>query len=122
MHVSTDDPIHHAGPSLPGVVIEWAPFRVREGVTEAALLDAAEAVQRDFLARQPGFLGRELARGADGSWADIVRWADASAADAAMAAAGKSASCSAYFQLMTGANGGSDPGEGLVLLQRLRAY
>src|SRR5688500_11089819 len=66
----------HDGSEAPrgGVVIEWAPFRLREGVTEAQLLEASEAIQREFLARQAGFLHRELARGADNLWADVVHW------------------------------------------------
>jgi hypothetical protein len=105
-----------------GVVIEWAPFRLRDGATEAQLLAAAEAIQHDFLGARPGFLGRELARGADGLWADVVHWSDAAAAEAAMAAAATSRACRTYFELMTGANGGADPGEGLLHMQRVRAY
>ena len=105
-----------------GEAIELAPFRLRQGVTEDALLAAADAIQRDFLGRQPGFVRRELARGADGRWADVVYWADGAAAEAAMEKAGESAACRAYFELMTGANGGADPGEGLLLLRRVRAY
>ena len=114
----------HDGSEAPrgGVVIEWAPFRLREGVTEAQLLEASEAIQRAFLARQAGFLHRELARGADDLWADVVHWADGAAAEAAMKAAASSRACSTYFSLMTGANGGADPGEGLLLLQRVGTY
>ena len=105
-----------------GVVIEWAPFRLRAGVTEAQLLEASEAIQREFLSGQPGFLHRELARGPDGVWADVVHWADGAAAEAAMATAATSLACRAYFELIVGANGGADPGEGLLLMQRVRAY
>ena len=112
----------HAGAPRGAEVIEIAPFRVREGVTEARLLEASEAIQRDFLARQPGFVRRELARGEDGRWADVVYWADGPAAEAAMAAAAASPACRAYFELMTGADGGADPGEALLLLRRVRAY
>ena len=104
------------------VVIEWAPFRLRAGVGEAALLEASERIQHDFLVRQPGFMHRELARGAGGLWADVVHWADGAAAEAATAAAATSPACRAYFELITGANGGADPGEGLLLLERRREY
>ena len=115
--------MHNGGESPGGgVVIEWAPFRLRDGVTEAELLEASEAIQREFLGRQPGFVRRELARGADGLWADVVHWADGGAAEAAMAAAATSLACRTYFELMVGANGGADPGEGLLHMQRVRAY
>lgn len=104
------------------MVIEWAPFRLREGVTDAELLEASAAIQRDFLDRQPGFLRRELARSDDGIWSDVVHWSDAAAARAAMDTAASSPACHRYFHLMAGANGGMDPGEGLVLLHRVREY
>ena len=105
-----------------GVVIEWAPFRLRDGVTEEALIEASETLQREFLGEQPGFLRRELARGADGLWADVVHWADGAAAEAAMVAASGSQACSTYFALIAGANGGADPGEGLLILRRVGTY
>jgi hypothetical protein len=105
-----------------GVVIEWAPFRLRDGATEAALLVASDAIQREFLGRQPGFVRRELARGAGGLWADVVHWADGAAAEAAMATAATSPVCRTYFELMAGAQGGADPAEGLLHLERVRAY
>ena len=105
-----------------GMVIEWAPFRLRDGATEAELLDASSAIQRDFLDRQPGFVRRELARAEDGLWTDVVHWTDGEAARAAVQAAASSPVCHTYFGLMAGANGGADPGEGLVLLRRVREY
>ena len=105
-----------------GETIEVAPFRLRDGVTEARLLEASEAIQRDFLARQPGFLRRDLARAADGRWADVVYWADEPSAHAAMARAGESAACRAYFACMVGVDGGEDPGAGLLVLRRMRSY
>ena len=104
------------------LVIEWAPFRLRDGVTEAELLAASDAIQREFLNRQPGFVRRELTRGAGGLWADVVHWADGGAAEAAMAAAAGSPVCRTFFELMAGAHGGADPAEGLLHLERVRAY
>ena len=105
-----------------GVVIEWAPFRLRDGVTEAELLAASDAIQREFLGRQPGFVRRELARGTGGLWADVVHWADGAAAEAAMATAATSPVCRTYFGLMVGAHGGAHPAEGLLHLGCVRAY
>jgi hypothetical protein len=104
-----------------GAVIEWAPFRLADGVTEAALLDASETLQREFLARRPGFVRRELLRGADGGWSDLVVWADQASADAVMSAVGESAACRAYFALMRGADA-ADPGAGVLHLRRVRSY
>lgn len=105
-----------------GEFIEVAPFRLREGVPEARLLEASEAIQREFLARQPGFLRRDLARGADGRWADVVYWADEASVHEAMGRAGEHPACRAYFACMAGVDGGDDPGATLMLLRRLRSY
>ncbi len=104
-----------------GVVVEWAPFRLASGIDEAALLEASEALQRDFLQRQPGFLRRELLRGADGQWVDLVHWRDEPSASAAMRAAGSSPVCHTYFHLMEGGDN-MDAGTGVLHLHRARAY
>jgi hypothetical protein len=83
-----------------GVVVEWAPFRLATGVTEAALLDAADTLQREFLERQPGFVRRELLHGADGQWADLVVWQDESSAANAMQASTTSSACATFFPML----------------------
>lgn len=104
-----------------GTVIEWAPFRLADGVSEAALLEASEALQREFLQHQPGFLRRELLRGTDGEWVDLVAWKDRQSADAVMDAVRTSGVCHAYFRLMAGGDT-MDPGEGVLHVQRVRVY
>ena len=102
-------------------VVEWAPFRVRPGVTDEALLQASEALQREFLGRQPGFVQRELLRGAAGQWADVVYWRDQASADRVMEAVATSPVCQAYFHLMEGADP-ADAGAGVLHFQRMRSY
>lgn len=104
-----------------GTIMEWAPFRLADGVSEASLLEASEALQRDFLRHQPGFRRRELLKGADGQWVDLVTWADRESADAVMDAVRSSPVCHAYFAVMAGGNS-MDPGEGVLHLQRVRVY
>ena len=103
------------------VVVEWAPFRLAAGAEEAALLEASDAIQRDFLRHQPGFVRRELLRGADGQWADLVVWTDEPAATAAVRAAASSAVCNAYFHLMAGGDS-MDAATSVLHLHRVRAY
>jgi heme-degrading monooxygenase HmoA len=95
-------------------VVEWAPFRLAPGVEESVLLEASEVLQREFLAHQPGFLRRELLRGDDGQWADLVYWEDEAAAGNAMREATASPACQSYFQRMTGAD--------VLLTHRIRVY
>ena len=102
-------------------VIEWAPFRLAAGADDSALLNAADAVQRDFIRHQPGFVRRELLRESSGEWVDLIVWEDDQSAAAAMKAAGSSEICMAYFQLMAGGDS-DDFGADVRHLQRVRAY
>lgn len=81
-------------------VLEWAPFQVLEGVTEAALVAASQKLQQEFLSRQPGFVRRELLRAGADRWVDLVHWQNRAAADKAMEIAHQNAACQAYFALM----------------------
>jgi len=104
------------------VTIEWAPFKLGDGVDEARLLRASEGLQTGFLAEQPGFIQRELLKGQDGQWVDLVHWESEEAAARAMEQAANSPVCLEYFKLMVGANGGADPGEGLLHFRRVKTY
>ena len=103
------------------VVVEWAPFQLAAGVVEATLLAASEAMQRDFLAHQPGFLRRELIRMSGEQWVDLVYWENEAAAKGVMDAVSSSPVCHAYFQLMVGADS-ADAGAGVLHGQRVRVY
>jgi hypothetical protein len=102
-------------------VVEWAPFRLVDGVSERELLAASETLQREFLALQHGFVRRELLRGANGQWVDLVHWESEAAANAVFAAAGQSMVCHEYFKLMVMSEG-TDPAAGVLHLTRVRAY
>jgi len=102
------------------IVIEWAPFRLADGVTDEALLAASETLQRDFLAGQPGFVRRELLRGTDGQWVDLVHWENEASASAAFNAAMESPNCAEYFKLLVMREG--DPAAGVLHLHRVREY
>lgn len=102
-------------------IIEWAPFRLRADATEARVLEASARLQRDFLEAQPGFVRRELLRGGDGQFVDIVWWTSRQAAEAAMAAAASSAACGQYFALMHEADH-AEPGAGVVHFESLAQY
>jgi hypothetical protein len=71
---------------MSAVIVEISQFRLVPGSDERAFVEAAEETQSAFLARQEGFVSRDLLRGEDGSWMDVVRFADAEAAQAAFQA------------------------------------
>ncbi|MET3519125.1 MULTISPECIES: hypothetical protein [Mesorhizobium] len=64
--------------------LEIVTFRLKPG-TEAGFVDG-NGLLSDWLARQPGFLSRCLARQDDGGWVDLVRW---QSREQALAAAGR---------------------------------
>lgn len=95
------------------MVIEMAPFTLRPGITEHHLLQASARLQEDFLAGQPGFVRRELARGPASGWIDLVWWEHRDLAEQAMTAAAASPVCHQYFHLMDADH--ADPGAGVTL-------
>ena len=85
------------------VIVEWAPFSLKEGVNEQAMLEAAELIQREFLSKQEGFIKRELLKGADHKWVDILHWTSKEAAEKVMQNVMSSKACQQYFQCMADA-------------------
>lgn len=52
--------------------LEIVSFRLKPGKETGFV--AANAFVSEWLKRQPGFIGRQLAVNGDGSWIDLVRW------------------------------------------------
>ncbi len=102
------------------VVVEIAPFTVADGVTDERLIAASEELQSEFLAQQNGFIRRELLRGNDGEWMDLVVWQDRTSAKAAIERAAESPVCFRFFELM--AQNGNGAGDGVKLLERIKVY
>lgn len=100
-------------------MVELARFRLASGVTEDELLNASDAIQRDFLQQQPGFLHRELLHDANGQWVDLLIWSDEASVASAMGAVSTSAACQSYFRLM--AHDGQSPAD-VLHLRRVRQY
>jgi len=63
-------------------VLQLIRFRLRPGQSRAYLALSAE-IFSDFLARQAGFLGREVLQAEDGTWHELVRWQDPPTSDEA---------------------------------------
>lgn len=101
-------------------ILEWAPFRLKDGLGEGELLAASDALQRDFLVAQDGFVRRELVHKGEGEYVDLVWWTSQEAAEAAMKRAAGSTACSTYFSIMT--TDAADPGAGVLHFRSLRAY
>jgi heme-degrading monooxygenase HmoA len=61
--------------------VEIARYRLREGADEAALTEAEEEIQRTIGPSHPGYVGRHLLKGADGTYVLIMHWENQQAAD-----------------------------------------
>ncbi|MDU8945906.1 antibiotic biosynthesis monooxygenase family protein [Ovoidimarina sediminis] len=66
---------NRAGDASPAAVAEIVRFRLANGVTENAFLDATRGMQ-PLVAATPGFVSRRLSKNEDGSWTDYVTWTD----------------------------------------------
>lgn len=80
--------------------VEWAAFRLRTGVSGAALLAASERLETEFLRSSPGYLQRVLLSGEKGEYVNLVRWRSRADAEAVMFRVAESAACQVYFALM----------------------
>lgn len=67
------------------MTIEIVTFKLKDGVTTAEFEPIDKAVQVQHVAKQPGFVARESARGDNGDWLVVVHWETAKDADASMA-------------------------------------
>ena len=70
-----------------GNIVEVVTFKLKPGVTAAEFAPIDKAVERDHVAKQPGFVSRESAHGADGEWLVIAHWRSVSFEKALAAAA-----------------------------------
>lgn len=82
------------------IAVEWAPFIKLDGVSDAALVSAADKVNSEFLAVQPGFLKRELVKKSETEYADIIHWSTNEHAVSAGSKVEECAVCANYFKLM----------------------
>jgi hypothetical protein len=101
-------------------IVEWAQFRAVAGIDETTVLEASRALQFEFLDRQDGFIRRELLKGPDDSWADLLYWESREAAARALRNAADSPACSRYFALI--ATSGEGSGAGLLHLEQVECY
>ena len=59
---------------MKNLIVEIAQFKLAAGMSEEDFLQEAEAVQKNFLEKQSGYIDRELLKDKDGHWVDILHW------------------------------------------------
>ncbi|MCJ8312065.1 MAG: hypothetical protein HRU38_03865 [Saccharospirillaceae bacterium] len=80
--------------------VEVAPFTIKPNITMAELIEKANYIQESFIAKQPGFICRNLTKKSDNEYADILIWQSNEQAQAASKLAMQSPICTQYFELM----------------------
>ncbi|MEV4416082.1 hypothetical protein [Catellatospora sp. NPDC049609] len=80
--------------------IALAPFRLKEGISEDALVKTSDDFEEQFVRKQEGILKRILVKDGNGGYADIVFFADAAAIDRVIEAEQSSEVCAAFFAIM----------------------
>jgi hypothetical protein len=81
-------------------VLELVVFKLKDGVSRDELLATVDDVSA-WIARQPGFISRELSHDAAGDrWIEVIWWKTLEDAHAAAELATTSASCAPMFALI----------------------
>lgn len=106
---------------MPNTTIEWAPFEIADDVSDTNLIQASDRLQTEFVTKQPGFIRRELLKGQNGKWVDLVFWATPEDAEHAAKSAEHSESCHHYFQLMKAVDP-KDPSVGILHFSHVKTY
>jgi len=52
--------------------VELGIFKLKEGVSEAEMLEAAKNMEQEFLKKEEGFLGHGVLKGKDGKYVDLA--------------------------------------------------
>ena len=56
------------------VTIELARFRLTAGTDDKTFITKADHLQNEFLTKQSGYIKRQLLKGDEGVWVDVVYW------------------------------------------------
>jgi hypothetical protein len=80
-----------------GDVVEVVTFKLKAGVSATEFAPIDKAVEREHVARQPGFVSRESAHGAGGEWLVIVHWRTVKDAEASMASFEKAPAAASFM-------------------------
>lgn len=81
-------------------VIEVVTLKIKPGTSVETFRAADRDVERQHVARQPGFISRESAAGKDGAWVVIVHWRSVKDAQASMDSFEKAPAAARFMSLI----------------------
>ena len=102
------------------VVVEWAPYKKLSNITDYQLVHAADNVNTEFLAKQKGFIKRELVKKSETDYADIIHWESKADAENAGSKVESCSVCLEYFKLMD--TGAGESGAGFSYYSILKSW
>jgi hypothetical protein len=80
--------------------LEIVTYKLKAGINDGAFRKASEDMERQFAAKQKGFLKRIVGTSDTGEWVDVVTWETMEDALAASEAAMKSPACAPMFAML----------------------
>lgn len=80
--------------------IALAPFELKEGVSQEALLSASDRFDKEFASKQDGIVKRVLVKGDSGGYADLVFFRDLASIERVIEAEQSSEVCATFFSIM----------------------
>jgi hypothetical protein len=81
-------------------VLEIVIYKLNDGVAAGQFTAEAAAMERDFAAKQKGFVKRVFGTSGDGQWVDVITWESMEDAHRASEAAMKSPVCAPMFSML----------------------
>ena len=101
--------------------VQLAPIRLKDGFDEKALLEASDAFQVSFVSKQQGIVKRELLKGQDGGYADLVFFESKDDADRVARIEETSQECLEFFKIMKTPDE-SLPDMGILSFEHIKTY
>ncbi|MBL4637509.1 MAG: hypothetical protein JKY56_26870 [Kofleriaceae bacterium] len=90
------------------IITVLAHIKLKDGISEAALLAKSDKFQREFVDKQEGVLRRELVRKSAGKYIDIIQFQSQEHMEKVVELEQQSAICAEFFSLMDMDNDGEE--------------
>ena len=81
-------------------VIEIATLKLKDGVTYEEFAPIDKMIGSNYVAKQPGFISRESAKGENGEWVVVVHWKSKEDANKSMASFMNAPESSNFMELV----------------------
>jgi len=101
--------------------VQLAPIELKEGIDENKLLETSDVFQVNFVNKQKGIIRRDLLKGKDGNYVDLVFFESKEDADRVAKIEETSQECLEFFKIMK-APDESLPDGGVLSFKHIKTY